>query len=230
MDNTKLKTVYNTEQYWYPSLRQHVILSQQVTRYGLIDPSMDKIETPQTSSFDWVKVREFFLAPEIDCPDAICTTETASLDVDDRASDFSWSLTPTNLFSGAKTGTGNIASITAAAGVSGEGKITYSFEMPSGETFTAEKTFWVGAPVISDISGPTYTPNDEWATYQAELESESSDPTDYNWILNPLNGNSVYDYGISCDIAFYNSGSYQLVVQAKNTCSEPYYGRIMLPE
>lgn len=49
--------------------------------------------------------------------------------------------------------------------------------------------------------------------------------TDYTWILNPLNGNSVYDYGWSCDIAFYNSGSYQLVVQAQNTCGPgPYTG------
>ena len=32
----------------------------------------------------------------------------------------------------------------------------------------------------------------------------------------------MYDYGSTCDIAFYNSGSYQLVVQAQNTC--PGYG------
>lgn len=81
-----------------------------------------------------------------------------------------------------------------------------------------------GAPVISGISGPTSTPNNQWATYHAVLETSLSAPTAYNWILNPLNGNSVYNYGSTCDIAFYNTGTYQLVVQAKNTCSGSGYG------
>ena len=42
--------------------------------------------------------------------------------------------------------------------------------------------------------------------------------SDYSWILNPLNGNSVYDNGWNADIAFYNSGNYQLVVRGQNTC------------
>jgi hypothetical protein len=68
------------------------------------------------------------------------------------------------------------------------------------------------------------TLNGQWASYHAVLESDLSSPSDYNWILNPQNGNSVYDYGDDVDIAFYNSGSYQLIVQAKNTCSDPNYG------
>jgi hypothetical protein len=91
-------------------------------------------------------------------------------------------------------------------------------------TTLPRKTVWVGAPVISGISGPNSTPNYQWATYTAQLESSLSAPTAYNWTLNPLNGNSVYNYGSTCDIAFYNSGSYQLVVQAKNACTEPGYG------
>jgi Zn-dependent metalloprotease len=87
-----------------------------------------------------------------------------------------------------------------------------------------QQEVWAGAPKIANIDGPTTTPNNQWAYYTAQLESTLSSPTDYNWILNPLNGNSVYDYGQYCDIAFYNSGSYQLVVQAKNTCSDPNYG------
>ena len=83
---------------------------------------------------------------------------------------------------------------------------------------------WSGAPVISSISGPTSTPNGQWATYHAVLDNELSGATDYNWVLNPLNGNSVYDYGDDVDIAFYNSGSYQLLVQALNTCSNPNFG------
>jgi hypothetical protein len=82
-----------------------------------------------------------------------------------------------------------------------------------------QKAVWVGTPVISSISGPTYTPNYQWATYTAGLSSTLSAPDDYNWILNPLNGNSVYDYGSTADIAYYNSGTYQVVVQAHNTCN-----------
>lgn len=143
VDNTLLTTVVESGQNWYPNLEQKLILSQQITK---VLGGGDLIETPQTSSFDWVKVKEYFLAPEISCPDLICTTGTSVLDVDSKATNITWALTPANLFSGAKTGSGKTASITAASNVSGQGKITYTFTMPSGETFTAEKTFWVGKP------------------------------------------------------------------------------------
>jgi hypothetical protein len=83
---------------------------------------------------------------------------------------------------------------------------------------------WSGAPVISNISGPMYTPNNQWATYYAEPNNSLMAATDYNWILNPLNSNVIYDYGWTADIAFYTSGTYQLVVRAQNTCSYPGYG------
>jgi hypothetical protein len=86
-------------------------------------------------------------------------------------------------------------------------------------TAASRKDVWVGGPVITEISGPSSTPNGQWATYNAVLESTLSAPDDYNWILNPINGNSVYDYGSTADIAFYNSGTYQIVVQAHNTCN-----------
>lgn len=100
-----------------------------------------------------------------------------------------------------------------------------TFTSGCGTSFTVpQKDVWVGAPVISSISGPISAPNNQWATYTAQLQSALSAPTAYNWILNPLNGNSVYNYGSTCDIAFYNSGTYQLVVQAKNTCTGSGYG------
>jgi len=81
-----------------------------------------------------------------------------------------------------------------------------------------DKLVWSGTPVISYISGPTYTPNNQWATYYAMPNNPAMGVTDYNWILNPLNGNSVYDYGWTADIAFYNSGFYQVVSRGQNTC------------
>ena len=88
-----------------------------------------------------------------------------------------------------------------------------------------QKNVWSGVPVISYISGPTSTPNNQWATYNAEpynpLMTYSN--SDYHWTLNPLNGNSLHNYGHTLDIAFYNSGDYQLVVNAENTWGTAAY-------
>ncbi len=156
VDNIKLNTVQNTGQYWYPEYDQRLILSQQITIYipDKNNPPIYGIITPQTSNFHWVKVREFFLAPEITCPNVICSSDTAIMDVDPDATNITWQLSPTNLFSDT-TGTGKTASISVNPSASGRGKITYSFDMPSGntfESFEAEKAFWVGDPLPSDIS------------------------------------------------------------------------------
>lgn len=87
-----------------------------------------------------------------------------------------------------------------------------------GSVILPQKGVWSGTPIINYISGPMSTPNYQWSTYYAEPNNTQMGAIDYNWILNPLNGNSVYDYGWTSDIAFYNSGTYQLVVQARNTC------------
>ena len=107
----------------------------------------------------------------------------------------------------------------------GQGWVSASFTSGCGTSFTLpQKNVWVGAPQIASIDGPTSTPNNNWAYYTPVLESELSSATDYEWILNPINSNSVHDYGYYCDIAFYNPGSYQLLVRAKNVCSDPNFG------
>ncbi|HAH25655.1 MAG TPA: hypothetical protein DCL77_18175 [Prolixibacteraceae bacterium] len=138
--NDKLKhEVINHNYEWFPSFPLTLILSQQITQgqdaEGLLNPV-----TPQTSKFDWVKVRQFFLAPEITCPDVIPSEGAALLDVDPLASHITWKLTPAERFSTSE-GTGKSAPIIRANNTNGQGKITYTFQMPSGETFTAEKTF-----------------------------------------------------------------------------------------
>ena len=87
-----------------------------------------------------------------------------------------------------------------------------------GSVTLPDKVVWSGTPVIDSISGPTYTPNNQWATYYAMPNNPAMGVTDYNWILSPLNGNSVYDYGWTADIAFYNSGFYQVVSRGQNRC------------
>lgn len=139
VDENFLKEVTNNGQYWYPYLPQHIVLSQQVIRYGRLFSGTSKIETPQTSWFHWVKVKEFFLAPEIKCPENIWNTVIAAMHVDNRASDITWELTPANIFSGSTSGRGLKAAFTPAGNYHAVGKLTYRFKMPSGEEFTAEK-------------------------------------------------------------------------------------------
>lgn len=138
LKNTLLKASYPDK---FPFLPLQVKLSQQV-------PTLPcwNIISPQTSYFDYVKVKEFFLAPQIACSPHICTSSTATLDVDLRATNINWSLTPSNLFSGATTGTGKNVTIVRANGASGAAKITYTFQMPSGESFSKDYDFWVGTP------------------------------------------------------------------------------------
>jgi len=142
VDNIKLKEVNYNGQYWFPKLDTPIILSQQITRYNRNSPRY-RISTPQTSLFHWVKVREFFLAPEISCPDLINPTGTATLDVDSLATNISWQLTPDSLFS-TSGGSGKVANIACTTNENASGKIIYTFQMPSGETFKAEKEFQTG--------------------------------------------------------------------------------------
>lgn len=147
VDNVWKKTFTNNGQDWFPHQPVSVILSQQIcipNGYPAYVPF-----TPQTSYFEWVKVQQYFKPATIACPNVICTSGTAIMDVDQDANNITWVISPSNLFSGNTSGTGKTASMTAATGVSGLGKITYTFKMPSvisGEFFTVEKTFWVGKP------------------------------------------------------------------------------------
>ncbi|MDR0749704.1 MAG: T9SS type A sorting domain-containing protein, partial [Tannerellaceae bacterium] len=86
----------------------------------------------------------------------------------------------------------------------------------AGGTEVARK--YVGAPVVTGITGSTSVPNGQYAAYHANVPSESS-PANYQWILNPQGNNNLYGASTaSLDIAFYTAGSYQLVCRAYNSC------------
>lgn len=75
---------------------------------------------------------------------------------------------------------------------------------------------WAGKPVISSVEGERRVPNGQYARFVAKYDWNSS-PTSFQWILNPQNGNVLYGANSAfLDIAFYNAGSYQLVVRATN--------------
>ncbi|MBW6534430.1 MAG: family 16 glycosylhydrolase [Mariniphaga sp.] len=84
-----------TTYYEYEGFPMHegkIALSQQVA--GNVNFPI----TPQTSMFDWVTYKKFFLAPEITCPNLICSSGTATLDVDSEATNITWQLSPSSLF------------------------------------------------------------------------------------------------------------------------------------
>lgn len=220
-DNVPKYTLTEDGQYWYPDQKMHVRLSQQAVRFGLSNPSIDEIVTPQTSIFHWVKVHQYFLAPEITCPNLICSSETAVMDVDSKASNVSWSLTPVILFSGNKTGTGKTATIIAATGASGQGKITYSFQMPSGETFTVEKTFWVGKPGMP-LTSPSGYPTLELGlgAYQpiSLFKTPGFTSGNINWLSTGSITPAGSTTGTTCTFEAINLGTGNFYVTVQNTC------------
>lgn len=123
-----------------------------------------------------------------------------------------WSVGPNlSVYSGQNT---NSPTIKATA--NGSSWVSARLVTACGNISFPQNEVWAGAPVITFISGPTYTPNNEWATYYAQPNNSLMGATDYFWAISPPNGNVIYDYGWTADIAFYNSGDYQLVVRAFN--------------
>ncbi len=68
VDNVKKKTYTNNGSDWFPYQAVHVIVSQQILQPSTISGQILNPVCPQTTYFDWVKVKSFFLAPEITCP------------------------------------------------------------------------------------------------------------------------------------------------------------------
>lgn len=60
VDDVLFHTVLNNGDYKFPDQMMHLILSQQIIRYN---GGESEIVTPQTSTFYWIKAKEFFLAP-----------------------------------------------------------------------------------------------------------------------------------------------------------------------
>jgi hypothetical protein len=95
---------------------------------------------------------------------------------------------------------------------------TISFPCNSSST-TVNKDFWIGKPIFNSIIGPsegfTYNTYTFYANPRGDLLSQS----EYTWILNPVNGNSVRPYYDYVDISFYNPYEcYQVVGRASNSC------------
>ncbi len=235
VDDFLTKVVQNTGDYRYPTLREHVKLSQQIIEVNDNAPYFGVV-TPQTSYFHWVKVREFFLAPQIACSPHICTSSTATLDVDLLATNINWTITPSNLFSGATTGTGKNVNIVRANGASGAANITYTFQMPSGESFSKDFDFWVGNPdyyfqvtrpdgypVTNDEYGNlSFCPNTDYEIYLRPNDFVPCYASDHVWTI-PSTWTTNYNNGNTISINT-NEDPYNFIaVDAKSCCFEDFY-------
>lgn len=96
---------------------------------------------PAVMEIDYVKVKQFFKAPVIVCPDTMSAVSVALLDVDPRATDIAWSVRPEALFTGKTSGSGTAAVLRTNGNGLQTGTIVWTFRMPSGEQFSAKKVF-----------------------------------------------------------------------------------------
>ena len=225
MNQIQTNVTYHKRE-WFPNDEMITIFQMHITN------GVSLTELPDSMQVDYVIIKQFFLAPEITCQPIICSTETATMDVDPAASNISWALTPSLFFNGATTGTGATASITASPLYHGKGKITYTFNMPSGETFTAEKDVWIKGPDVSEVSFDVYRSDGVHATnmygtwilcpnttYHIYVMNISPVPlADYNWTV-PSAWTKFYTLQNIISINTNSSPGGPITVNATNTAT-----------
>ena len=87
---------------------------------------------------------------------------------------------------------------------------------------TVKHEFWAGTPVITRIDGPTRTPNTGYANFRAIYDARCN-PTKFEWKVNPTPGAMFGANSDVLDVAFYQTGSYQVVVRAQNAAGMGEY-------
>jgi hypothetical protein len=88
-----------------------------------------------------------------------------------------------------------------------------------------QRDLWVGPPVISNIGGSTYVPANQSNLYYATYPY-GTNPSSFNWEISPLGSGYVSGSGENVYVTFYQSGDYQLLTRASNTCGNSSYTMI----
>lgn len=163
---------------WFPNDKMVTIFQMHNTAYTNL------ADLPVSMQVDYVSVKQFFLAPEITLStQTVCTSGTATMDVDPAATNITWQLSPSSLFT-TSSGTGLTANITTSPTASGTGTITFTFSMPSGETFTASKSFLIG--LSASITGSTTISVGGTGNWTAHTTC-GTPPFSYEWYLSENN-------------------------------------------
>jgi len=136
-DQIRPRTVYGVNE-WFPRHACGTVFQMQLNN----DIAGHEAELlPAVMEIDYVKVKQFFKAPVIVCPDTMSAVSVALLDVDPRATDIAWSVRPEALFTGKTSGSGTAAVLRTNGNGLQTGTIVWTFRMPSGEQFSAKKVF-----------------------------------------------------------------------------------------
>jgi hypothetical protein len=86
--------------------------------------------------------------------------------------------------------------------------------------------FWVGPPVVANVSGPRYNQIGASASYSASISDIRANVTSFNWSLMPGIFNNYFNPGYDhCYVTWNRAGEYLLVVNAISICgtSSSYY-------
>ena len=97
-----------------------------------------------------------------------------------------------------------------------------TINIKAGSRTIYQSSIWAGPPVISSIDGPTRTPNTGYATFRAIYDARCN-PTKFEWKVNPTPGAMFGANSDVLDVAFYQTGSYQVVVRAQNAAGMGEY-------
>ena len=155
-------------------------------------------------------------SPSISGPSSVCDQATYTVENLPQGATVQWSVSNNNVTLTSGQGT-HIATFTKFR--NGMEIIHADILFNNIRIALLTKETYFGAPSISNIIGEQRVPTGQYASYRAVISNNAPIPSSYQWILNPLNGNSLYGNGTeSIDIAFYNPGSYQLVCRATNEC------------
>lgn len=185
---------------------------------------------PAAMEVDYVRVKQFFKSPEIVCPDTLNSIATATLETDNQATNISWVLTPSALFTGLLSGDGKVAELRPSANSIGDGKITYYFKMPSGEAFKTEKKMRINTSIVSSEPTLTYPgdfsltvyPNPARDQVQVALKSESGTLMPISW------KGSVYNQLNQVVQQAAGSGSVKWIIDTGNWPAGIYFVKIKL--
>lgn len=119
------------------------------------------------------------------------------------------------------------SSNTSVATVAGSGSTaTLTKNISNGSTtlsaiingsMTITKSIWVGAPIVSKVSGLSYCLLGSSSDYYASIDPLAN-ATSYSWTLTPSFNNSVNPSGDRCYIQWNRAGTYVLEMHAQNAC------------
>jgi len=205
---------YNNRYATFATYWKFEVILNKIKNYNNTKKETNKIEEIEREEIEKEEVeKEEIARAVISGPNAVCPGSSASFTSSVWGSGYQW-VASTNL---------SIANNTAnpvSVSFTGSGTTAWvKVEDPYGGK-VEQKELWIGKVNVTSISGPSSTPNLQYADFYANIPSGAIvNSTDYQWILNPQLNNNLYGSNTyHLEIAFYTAGSYQVVCRAYNSC------------